>query len=100
MRFGFSLFEALSDVGQVLEVFPSASYTLLNGADEPRLELPFRDFARGPKDLLDAYVAALTVHEFSRGRGCEAGGGDGFGSIVLPKALAEAPAALLTWPAA
>jgi predicted nuclease with RNAse H fold len=98
MRFGFSLFEALRAYGTVLEVFPSASYTMLADRDEPRLEMPLRDFARGPKDMLDAYIGALTVREFIQGRGCEVGGGDGLGSIVLPGPLEKIPPALLAWP--
>jgi predicted nuclease with RNAse H fold len=100
MRFGFSLFEALRDCGDVVEVFPSASYTMLNAFDTPRLDLPLRDFARGPKDMLDAYIGALTAREFATGRGCEVGGGDGLGTIVLPCPLEKSPPALLSWPGA
>jgi predicted nuclease with RNAse H fold len=99
MQFGFSVFEALSALGDVLEVFPSASYTQLVGSDEPRLELSFRGFAQGPKDMLDAYLSAITALEYRKGNGVSVGGGDGLGEIVLPRPLVEAPAELLTWPA-
>lgn len=99
MRFGFSVFEALKGVGEVLEVFPSASYSQLLESDEPRLEVSFRGFARGPKDMLDAYLGAITALEYKKGNGTAVGGGDGLGTIVLPRPLGEAPSALLTWPA-
>jgi predicted nuclease with RNAse H fold len=98
MRFGFSLFEALAPLGHVVEVFPTASYNQLVDSDEPRLDLPLRAFARGPKDVLDAYVAAVTAREWARGNGAEVGGGDGLGTIVLPRPIVGAPAAVLTWP--
>jgi predicted nuclease with RNAse H fold len=98
MRFGFSLFRALEGSGEVLEVFPSASYTQLNESDEPRLEISFRAFAPGPKDMLDAFLGAVTVLEYKKGNGSEVGGGDGLGSIVLPRPIVGAPASLLTWP--
>lgn len=99
MRFGFSVFQGLKDVGDVIEVFPSASYTQLVDSDEPRLDFSFRDFAWGPKDMLDAYLAALTALEYKNGNGSDVGGGDGLGTIVLPRPLVDAPAALLIWPA-
>ena len=34
--------------------------------------------------MLDASVAAVTVYEFVNGRGCEVGGEDDLGTIVLP----------------
>jgi predicted nuclease with RNAse H fold len=69
----------------VYEVFPSASYNLLNRAGGVRVSIDFVNFARGPKDMLDACVAAMTVREFVEGRGFEIGGGDRLGSIVLPR---------------
>ena len=39
--------------------------------------------------MLDARVAAVTVQEFIAGRGSEAGGGDGLGTIILPRPLPE-----------
>lgn len=50
--------------------------------------------------MLDAIVAAVTVKEFTEGRGCEIGGGDGFGTMVLPRQLKTDQASnfSLTWP--
>jgi hypothetical protein len=45
--------------------------------DEPRLDFSFRNFARGPKDMLNAYIGAVTVLEFKTGRGSEVGGAMG-----------------------
>jgi hypothetical protein len=98
MRFGFSVFRALGEVAEVLEVFPSASYTQLRDSDEPRLELSFRGFAPRPKDMLDAYLGAVTVLEYKKGNGSEVGGGDGLGAIVLPRPIVGAPLSLLSWP--
>jgi hypothetical protein len=83
----------------VLEVFPTASYRLLSGSDM-RLEVALKDFAKGPKDMLDAFVAALTARECSRGHGIEVGGGDGLGNIILPRPLPTPISEVLTWPAA
>lgn len=99
MKLGFALFEYLDTLGQVFEVFPSASYRILEGSDSPRVSLNFRGFQRGPKDVLDAYVGAVTAAEFAQGRGCAVGGGDRLGSIVLPKPLPECDPRLLEWPA-
>jgi len=49
--------------------------------------------------MLDAFVAAATVREFVHGRGCEVGGGDGLGTIVLPRPLPEpVMSGVLAWP--
>ena len=99
MRLGFQLFTALQSLAHVLEVFPTASYEQLANARVPRLVLPLAAFAAGPKDMLDAYVAALTVREFMNGEGCSVGGGDGLGAIALPKRLGAGTAPrLLQWP--
>lgn len=99
MRLGFELFDALRQVGAVHEVFPTASYAQLQGADTPRLGLSFAAFARGPKDMLDAYVGAVTVREFVMGNGAAIGGDDGLGAIVLPKKLrGSEPTRLFKWP--
>jgi predicted nuclease with RNAse H fold len=100
MRFGFSLFQSLESIGEVFEVFPTASYRQLADFDAPRLDLSFRAFAPGPKDMLDACLGAITCLEFKKGNGCEVGGGDGLGSIVLPRPVVGAPASLLNWPVA
>ena len=34
-------------------------------------------------------MAAATVREFEEGRGTEVGGGDGLGTIILPRPLPE-----------
>lgn len=98
MRHGFAIFDALAGWGQTLEVFPSASYRMLNEARELRINLPLAGFLPGPKDMLDAVVAALTGMEFLAGRGMEVGGGDGFGTIVLPRPIAEPIPGVLQWP--
>ena len=88
MRLGYELFRELEPLGDVYEVFPSASYTALQ---EIRLEttIELSQFRPGPKDMLDAIAGAVTVREFAAGRGWEAGGGDGFGTIVLPGQVPE-----------
>jgi hypothetical protein len=98
MRVGFTLFEVLSPDYETFEVFPSASYKMLDVASMPCITLPMRSFRRGPKDMLDAHVAALTVAEFKAGRGCEVGGGDGLGTIVLPRRIEERYPAIHMWP--
>ena len=88
MRLGFDLFAALAGLPHVYEVFPSAAYAQF--ADEPSVQVPvsFALAAPGPKDMLDAALGAYVVREYLAGRGCEVGGGDGLGSIVLPRTLA------------
>ena len=39
--------------------------------------------------MLDAWVAAATVKEFVNERGTEVGGGDGLGTIILPRPLPD-----------
>lgn len=84
MRLGFSIFNSLKDFPFVYEVFPSASYKMLE-KEKLKYELCLNDFVSGVKDMLDASVAAITVYEFVNGRGCEVGGDDGLGTIVLPR---------------
>ncbi len=99
MELGFSLFGVLESYPDVYEVFPTASYRLLENQPQPPIRISFRDFGPGPKDMLDAAVAAYTLAEFAAGRGCEVGGGDGLGTIVLPRCLpALAGHPVLTWP--
>ena len=90
MRLGFDLFKAFDAAGfRTHEVFPSASYEQL--ADETlKFEMSTAGLRPRPKDMLDAYVAAVTVAEFAQGRGCEVGGGDGLGTIVLPRPVSYA----------
>jgi hypothetical protein len=98
MRYGFALFEALASFPHVFEVFPSAAYTQLARSPEATLTVGLQHFFMGPKDMLDAHMAAWTVMELLQGRGTEVGGGDGLGTIALPRALGPGPAAVLTWP--
>ena len=99
MTLGSQLFAELEDFGHVHEVFPSASYAQFNKRTKPFVRLSLQGFGTGPKDVLDAVVAALTVAEYEAGRGVEVGGGDSLGSIVLPCSDDEAPQQLLNWPA-
>jgi predicted nuclease with RNAse H fold len=87
MQLGFS--KALEGLATVHEVFPTASYTLLKGNTDVRIDADFSACSPGPKDMLDAWVAAATVREFVEGRGTEVGGGDGLGTIILPRPLTE-----------
>jgi predicted nuclease with RNAse H fold len=98
MRLGFSLFECAERAGAIVEeVFPSASYRALDGTvSEGRVEIPVHRMVHGPKDMLDATVAAYTVLRHSRGLGAEVGGGDGLGTIVLPNSVR--PHACQEWP--
>lgn len=84
MKLGYKIFSELEIFPYVCEVFPSASYKLLNN-ENVKYELCLNDCARGIKDLLDASVCAITVYEFFLGNGCEIGGEDGLGSIILPR---------------
>jgi hypothetical protein len=86
MKLGFEIFSALKSFPLVYEVFPSASYTMLQN-ESPGYEICLKGFKHGVKDMLDASVAALTVYEFMHGQGCEVGGGDGLGTIILPRRI-------------
>ena len=101
MKLGFQLFSSLEGLATVHEVFPSASYTQLQGNKDVRIDADFSACSPGPKDMLDAWVAAATVREFVEGRGTEVGGRDGMGTIILPCPLPE-PVIMevLLWPAA
>jgi predicted nuclease with RNAse H fold len=100
MVIGFNMFSALKDiVPSVYEVFPTASYSLLQGITDVRISIDFSSCRLGPKDILDAFVAAATVREFVQDRGTEVGGGDGLGTIVLPRPLPEPIIrGVLLWP--
>lgn len=99
MRLGFQLFAALDGIAKVHEVFPTASYTLLHGNSDVRLDIDFSAFKPGPKDMLDAWVTAATVREFVKGRGTEVVGGDCLGTIILPRPLPEPVIEeVLDWP--
>ena len=62
MLLGFALFSCLENREGVFEVFPSASYNLLNNRISPEISLNFNNFASGPKDMIDACVSATTSH--------------------------------------
>ena len=100
MQLGFALFAALQWYAPTYEVFPSASYTLLDGDPPLRIGVRLNHFTRGPKDMLDAYVAAATVREYVQGRGSAVGGGDGLGEIILPRPLLKPIEKVLRWPTA
>jgi len=49
--------------------------------------------------MLDPWVAAATVREFVNGKGVEVGGGDGLGTIILPRPLPDPVInEVLEWP--
>jgi hypothetical protein len=98
MQLGFDLFQELGTEFTVHEVFPTTSYTMLK--DDPSVQISLRlgDLPPHPKDMLDAYVAAATVREFVQGRGCEVGGGDGLGTIILPRPLQNPITDVIGWP--
>lgn len=101
MSLGFALFQGAEAAGAdpVLEVFPSAAYRALEGASEV-VRVPAGALAPGPKDVLDATMAAATVRRVLEGEGAELGGGDGLGTIALPRRLTreEAASAVHRWP--
>jgi hypothetical protein len=86
MKLGFEIFSELKDFPFVYEVFPSASYKMLEN-ENVNYELCLNEFTSGVKDMLDASVAAFTVFEFVNKRGCEVGGEDNLGTIVLPRKI-------------
>ncbi|MCU0345135.1 MAG: hypothetical protein MUF28_15085 [Ignavibacterium sp.] len=86
MKLGFEIFSALKNFPFVYEVFPSASYNMLKN-ENVKYELCLNEFEGGVKDMLDASVAAITVYEFMNARGCEVGGEDRLGTIVLPRKI-------------
>lgn len=99
MKIGFKLFSVLEGLVTVYEVFPTASYALLKDNTDVRIDTDFSSCSLGPKDMLDAWVAAATVREFVEGRGTEVGGGDGLGTIILPRNLPEPNISeVLVWP--
>lgn len=84
MKLGYAIFNELKDFPHVYEVFPSASFKMLC-SEHIKYELCLNDFYHGIKDMLDASVASFTVYEFIHNRGCEVGGSDGLGTIILPR---------------
>lgn len=100
MRHGFALFDALEGIAQTLEVFPSASYRMMNDSNELRVSMSLAGFLPGPKDMLDATVAAMTGMEYLAERGQQVGGGDGLGTIVLPRPIpaSQLNVDVMRWP--
>ena len=98
MLLGFKLFSVLENHSTVYEVFPTASYASLQGNSDVRMDADFSACKPGPKDMIDAMVAAVTVREFVNGRGTEVGGGDGLGTIILPRPLPNPIDKVLMWP--
>ena len=98
MEIGFFLFNEIQSKSLVYEVFPSASYSLLKNEMQLSCSLSFNNFQQGPKDMLDAVIAVITVYEFIYGRGCEVGGGDGLGTIVLPRPIPDPKPDVFDWP--
>ena len=99
MLLGFKLYLALEGHAIVYEVFPTASYASLQGNSDVRIDADFSACKPGPKDMLDSLVAAATVREFVIGRGTEVGGGDGLGTIILPRPLPQPVIKeVLEWP--
>ena len=87
MKLGFRFFKTIEKLRPCYEVFPSVSYQMLNDTDCPNVSFNFNGFLPGPKDMLDAMIAALTVKEFLAGNGMEVGGGDEKGTIILPRKI-------------
>ena len=86
MKLGFSIFESLSEFPLLYEVFPTASYKMLEN-EFLKYEVCLKNFKPGVKDMLDASVAAITVKEFVDGKGEEVGGEDDLGTIILPRKI-------------
>lgn len=102
MRLGFALFAESKRMGvEAEEVFPSAAYRMLDKDTQARVEVPLSSFANGPKDMLDATVAALVLREYVQGRGSAVGDGDGLGRILLPRPVEHPSYAMVSaWPGA
>jgi hypothetical protein len=91
MKLGFAAFDRLASAGlPAFEVFPTASYRQLAG-ENVVFSMSTRGLADGPKDLLDARIAAITVREFLAGHGGSVSGGDGLGEIILPRPADAGP---------
>lgn len=99
MRLGFEIYMQMKDFDNVFEVFPSASYHMLKADRNLKVTINFSNFYKGPKDMVDACISAMTVYEFVHGRGTEVGNGDGLGSIILPRQLKDVKSSeILYWP--
>lgn len=103
MQFGFDLFQSSEELGVTThEVFPSAARhpSQLGRTYTSPFGLPPAFLEPGPKDALDAALAALTLYEHYERRGEAVGGGDGLGTILLPRpADYSNKSAVRHWPA-
>lgn len=84
---GQQVFGAFQAAGfTAIECFPTASYTRLGQMENHFLNIPGKMFAHSllAHDILDACVAALTADMFMLSDATELGGGDGYGTIVVP----------------
>ncbi len=98
MEIGIKLYEQLEGVADTYEVFPSASYRMLQGETSLTATLDLGQLADGPKDMPDACVAAVTVREFLAGNGASVGDGDSLGEIVLPRRIKSQIQEVFEWP--
>lgn len=89
MKLGFQIFKVLKGQKHCYEVFSSASYKMLQNDENLKISINFSQFYPDPKDMIDACIAAVTVYEYIQGSGAEVGGGDGLGSIILPRPLTD-----------
>lgn len=84
---GQQVFAVCQEAGfATIECFPGATYTRLGQMVNQNLHIPGAVFAynRLAHDILDACVAAYTAEFFVAGNATELGGGDGYGTIVVP----------------
>jgi hypothetical protein len=99
MKLGFELFKVFDTIGTTYEAFPSASYALIQDDPTVQLTVNFSNVRKGgAKDVLDAWMNAATTREFVQGHGMAVGGGDGLGSIILPRPLPNPILQVLNWP--
>ena len=70
MKLGYNIFSCLKDFKFIYEVFPSASYKMLEG-EIVKYEICLMNFNQGIKDMLDASAAAMTVKEYLEGSGSQ-----------------------------
>ena len=98
MKLGFELYEALQERGEVYEVFPRASFSVLDRSGVLRVELDLSIFSDHSHHMLDAFIGAVTVREYCIGKGFAVGGGDGAGQIILPRPPRDTSHPVLDWP--
>lgn len=95
---GTRLYKKLAPVASTYEVFPSASYRQLQGEIGLTAKVEVGQLAAGPKDMLDACIAAITVREYLAGHGVAVGGGDSLGEIILPRRIEPRIQEVFNWP--